>query len=127
MYIHDTATVIRWLTDTTMVTALRQELGRIRAAMNDTAHAETTSATADAWYDESGVVLKMRNKPKAPVVVPVFHEREEARHEETRAKTEIKVVTEYRIPAIVSAAAWFGLAALLGLIVRAVIRLCLRR
>ena len=127
MYIHDTVTVIRWRTDTTMVTALRQELVRIHAAMNDTAHAETTYATADAWYDGSGVVLNMHNKPTAPVNVPVFHEREEARHEETRTKTETRVVTEYRIPAIVSAAAWFGLAALLGIIVRAVIRLCLRR
>lgn len=127
LYVHDTVTRTIWRTDSAENIALRRELERVRTLLRDTARAETSLASAEAWVDGDALCLNLRNKDSARVDVPVYHEKEESRHEENRDKTETKVVIEYRIPKIVGAAAWFGLASLLWIILRVVIRIFLKR
>lgn len=129
VHIHDTVTRTVWRTDTSQVVTLQKELARVYALIGDTARAETSAAVAMAWLDDRGLKLELHNKDSVRVEVPVYHERQESRHEEVREKTvtETVTVTEYCTPGIVAAAAWFGLAALLWIVIRAVLRICLRR
>lgn len=127
VHVHDTVTITRWVTDTAVEAALRRELARVKALLGDTARTETSYAEAAAWVTDGGIWLELQNKECAAVDVPVFHEKEESRHEESRTKTETVVVKEYRTRGIVAAAAWFGLAAALWVVIRAVLRAFLRR
>lgn len=116
-----------WQTDSSQIIALRRELERVRGMLGDTVRAETSFAAAKAWADGEALWLDLRNKDSARVEVPVYHEREESRHEEGRAKETVKVETEFRTRPIVAASAWFGLAALVWILLRMVMLATLRR
>lgn len=126
MHIHDTVIRTVWQTDSSQIIALRRELERVRGMLSDTVRAETSFAVAQAWADGGTLLLELRNKDSARVEVPVYHEREESRHEEARTKETVKVVTEFRTRPLVAAAAWLGLVSVLVWLGKGILRLIMR-
>lgn len=108
-YVHDTTFVTKWQTDTSMMLALQQELSRVSALYQDTAHAETSYAIAQAWCTGGRIELGLWNKPVAPVYVPVYHEREETIHQEASNTTNTEVHEVYKTPLIMQIGALIGL------------------
>ena len=108
-YVHDTTKITKWQTDTAMSVALAYEIARSMVLETDTAHAETSYAVAQAWYTGDRIALELYNKPVAPVQVPIFHEKEETRHEEAKQETITEVQTIYKTPVIVQIGAYIGL------------------
>ena len=123
VWIHDSVWVERWQTDTVVRVRLERETVRETVDIGDTARAETVYAWALSYADGARLVLRLENKDSAEMLVQRINTLESRLKEAYSRRSETKVVTEYRTRGIVKAAAWFGLVALVVLLVFIVVKI----
>lgn len=123
VWVHDSVWIERWRTDTVVRVRLERETVRETVDIWDTARAETAYARALSHVDGTRLILRMENKDSAEMLVQRINTLESRLKEAYNWRSETKVVTEYRTRGIVKAAAWFGLAALVMLLVFIVLKI----
>lgn len=123
VYVRDSVWVERWTTDTVVKVKLERETVREVVGISDTAFAETAYACAVSFVMGKSMVLRLWNKDSADMLVRQLNEMKVRLREAYSQRSETKVVTEYRTRGIVKAAAWFGLAALVALLVFIVVKI----
>lgn len=109
--VYDTFTRETTITDTLLYVRLMPEYVYVQTSVTDTASGETSYATGKAWVDGTRVMLTMRNKDSAEVLVQRIKTLERQLHEVQKLKEKTVVKTEYRTRGIVKVGAWIGLAA----------------
>ena len=102
---------------------LERETVKEVVGISDTAMAETAYACAVSVVMGKSMVLKLWNKDSAEMLVQRINTLESRLKEAYSRRSETKVVTEYRTRGIVKAAAWFGLVALVVLLVFIVVKI----
>lgn len=123
VWIHDSVLVERWTVDTVVRVKLERETVKDVVGIADTAFAETAYACAVSFVMGKSVVLRLWNKDSADMLAQRLHVLESRLKEAYNWRSETKVVTKYRTRGIVKAAAWFGLAALVALLVFIVMKI----
>lgn len=123
VYVRDSVWIERWRVDTVVRVRLERETVRETVPIGDTARAETAYARALSYADGARLVLRLENKDSAEMLAQRLHVLESRLKEAYSWRSETKVVTEYRTRGIVKAAAWFGLAALVALLVFIVMKI----
>lgn len=123
VWVHDSVWVERWTVDTVVRVKLERETVRETVRIGDTARAETAYAWALSYADGARLVLRLENKDSAEMLVQRINTLESRLKEAYSARSEVKVVTEYRTRGIVKASAWFGLVALVALLVFIVVKI----
>ena len=123
VWVHDSVWVERWQTDTVVRVKLERETVKEVVGISDTARAETVYAWALSYADGARLVLRLENKDSAEMLVQRINTLESRLKEAYSRRSETKVVTEYRTRGIVKAAAWFGLVALVVLLVFIVVKI----
>ena len=121
--VRDSVRVERWRVDTVVRVRLERETVREMVRIGDTARAETAYAWALSYADGARLVLRLENKDSAEMLVQRINTLESRLKEAYSARSEVKVVTEYRTQGIVKASAWFGLVALVALLVFIVVKI----
>lgn len=116
VWVHDSVWVERWQTDTVVRVKLERETVKEVVGISDTARAETAYARALSYADGTRLVLRLENKDSAEMLLQRINTLESSLKEAYSARSEVKVVTEYRTRGIVKAAAWFGLVVVLCLV-----------
>lgn len=123
VWIHDSVRIERWRVDTVVRVRLERETVRETVDIGDTARAETVYAWALSYADGARLVLRLENKDSAEMLAQRLHVLESRLKEAYNWRSETKVVTKYRTRGIVKAAAWFGLVALVALLVFIVMKI----
>ena len=123
VWVHDSVWVERWRVDTVVRVKLERETVKEVVGISDTAMAETAYACAVSFVMGKSMVLKLWNKDSAEMLVQRINTLESRLKEAYSRRSETKVVTEYRTRGIVKAAAWFGLVALVVLLVFIVVKI----
>lgn len=126
-YMHDSIVVYDTLiretiiTDTVLDVRLTPEYVYVQTPITDTARGETAYTAGKAWVDGKQVMLTMRNKDSAEVLVQRIKTLERQVRESYREKETGKVQTVYRTRGIVKVGAWIGLVAVIIALLRIVV------
>lgn len=123
VFVRDSVRIERWRVDTVVRVRLERETVRETVPLTDTARAETRYARALSHVDGTRLILRLENKDSAEMLVQRINTLESRLKEAYSGRSETKVVTEYRTRGIVKAAAWFGLVALVALLVFIVVKI----
>lgn len=120
--VYDTFTSETTITDTVLDVRLMPEYVYVQTQITDTARGETTYTTGLAWVDGNHVLLIMRNKDSAEVLVQRIHTLERQLRESYHEKETGKFQTVYKARGIVKVGAWIGLSAVVLVLLRFFLR-----
>ena len=126
VWIHDSVWVEHWQTDTVVKVLLKHEIVEKTIPTNntcqpDSAFAETSYAQALSFLQDGNLILRLKNKDSAEMLLTAYHTLRNAYHEALSSSHAVQVQTVYKCRPIIQTGAWIGLAAIIYILVRIVL------